>query len=175
MYLLLFGSILIHSSLYHQLYLIPSFPSTLSHPVFSLSLHLEQLWCECDDLRHPVVTHKHQRPKCRPKEVHLLIWEKASHLTTHKQTCLKPPHSELESPSSSNVASPALSLLASATESVPPSAESSRPGSRGSSVSSSDAVSAYRSAIVLGVLVLVLVVLLVSGNRRVCLRRCGVT
>ena len=46
----------------------------------SLLISLEKLWIEADDFKDPVVQYKHERPKCRPKEVHLMVLEKVSTL-----------------------------------------------------------------------------------------------
>jgi hypothetical protein len=39
---------------------------------------LEKLWIEADDLKHPVVQCKYERPRCRPNEVHFMVLEKVS-------------------------------------------------------------------------------------------------
>ena len=43
-------------------------------------ISLEKLWIEADDFKDPVVQYKHERPKCRPREVHLMVLEKVSTL-----------------------------------------------------------------------------------------------
>ena len=38
--------------------------------------HLENLWLEADDLKDHTTSYKHKQPKCRPGEVHIVVWEK---------------------------------------------------------------------------------------------------
>ena len=54
-----------------------------SFPVDNIFFHycsLDKLWIEADDLKHPVVQYQHERPKCRPHEVHFMVLEKVSTL-----------------------------------------------------------------------------------------------
>ncbi|XP_057309109.1 SUMO-specific isopeptidase USPL1-like [Hydractinia symbiolongicarpus] len=60
----------------------------------------EKLWLQADDLKEHVVNFKYKQPRCRPEEVHLVIWERLSVLQAVIKTKLKValPKLELSSP-----------------------------------------------------------------------------
>lgn len=76
----------------------------------------DKRWLQADDILHPVVSHDFKFPKCRPQEVHILVWEKESILKDLSEKVILSPaqHSVCE-----KTVNPLLTKLTSPPESWP--------------------------------------------------------
>lgn len=117
--------------------------------IFLFIFCLEKLWLEADDLKDPVCYHRFRRPKCRPQEVHIVIWERKSVLQNRTLTTKKY-LDELNSPDSLSVhkGSASSACVSHSTTTTPdelPQSDDyrlfSRESSRPSSLSSTDNIS----------------------------------
>lgn len=105
-------------------------------------LCLEKLWLEADDFKEPLTEYKHERPKCRPREVHLMVLQKIS---TLESACVNNRSVEKRSESGSLPITPdSVSSPYSGNSSVL--AQYSGNSSRQPSICSSDGISPSSSA-----------------------------